>query len=109
MPILIDKILTALVLPVSVTLVLGLVAATFLSLGHRRLAGLVLMLSLALLWVFSTPLIAQLLLRSLEHQYAGLDHNTKADVAILLGGMISGEGDDGTPNVGSGADRALHA
>jgi hypothetical protein len=35
--------------------------------------------------------------------------NTKADVEILLGGMINGTSDDGEPSLGSGADRAPHA
>ena len=109
MPILIDKILTALILPISITLVLGLAAIALLSVGRWRVAGLMFIFSMVLLWVFSTPLIAQLLLGSLEHQYAPVDRNTKADAAILLGGMINGTSDDAEPSLGSGADRALHA
>ena len=86
MPILLDKLLTALILPISITLVLGFVAAAGLLSGGRRIAGLTLILSLGTLWVFSTPLTAQLLLASLERQYVSLDRSTKADVAILLGG-----------------------
>jgi uncharacterized SAM-binding protein YcdF (DUF218 family) len=109
MPILIDKVLTALILPISITLVLSLVATALLSVGRSRVAGLIFILSLVLLWVFATPLIAQLLLGTLEHQYAPVDRNTKADVAILLGGMINGTSNDGEPSLGPGADRALHA
>ena len=109
MPILIDKILTGLVLPVSVTLILGLAAAIFLSVGRRRLTALMIILSVGLLWVFSTPLVAQLLLASLEHRYASTGRSTKADVAILLGGMIKSTSDDGLPSLGVGSDRALHA
>jgi hypothetical protein len=70
LPILLDKLLTALILPISVTLVLGFVAAAGLLRGGRRgIAGLMLILSLGTLWVFSTPLTAQLLLASLERQY----------------------------------------
>ena len=109
MPILIDKILTALILPISITLVLGLAATALLSVARWRVAGLMFIFSLVLLWVFSTPLTAQLLLGSLEHQYAPVDRNTKADAAILLGGMINGTSGDVEPSLGSGADRALHA
>jgi uncharacterized SAM-binding protein YcdF (DUF218 family) len=49
------------------------------------------------------------LLRSLERQYAPIDRSAKADVAILLGGMINGTTVDGEPSLGAGADRALHA
>jgi hypothetical protein len=57
MPILIDKILTALILPISIALLLNLVAVVLLSI-RRRAAGVMLILSLTLLWVFSTPLMA---------------------------------------------------
>src|SRR5689334_3388618 len=109
MPILIDKLLTALILPVSITLILGVLAAALLSVGRGRMARLMLIVSLALLWPFSTPLIAQLMLRSLENQYAPADRTTKADVAILLGGGINGTSIDGKPSLGGGADRALQA
>jgi uncharacterized SAM-binding protein YcdF (DUF218 family) len=107
--ILIDKVLTSLILPISISLVLGFVAGVLLNVGRRRVAGLILIFSLALLWVFSTPLMARVLLASLEHQYAPRDRNTKADVAILLGGMISNANDNGEPGLGGGADRVLQA
>lgn len=83
-------------MPVSLSLALGLAAALLLGLGRQRLAGVMLALSLALLWVFSTPVIAQTLIASLENQIAGTARQ-EADVAILLGG--------GSDNPG----RALHA
>jgi uncharacterized SAM-binding protein YcdF (DUF218 family) len=91
--------------------VLGFVAAAgLLSGGRRGIAGLMLILSLGTLWVFSTPLTAQLLLASLERQYVSLDRNTKADVAILLGGNLNGESTrNGEPSLGAGADRVLQA
>ena len=110
MPILIDKLLTALILPLGFSLVLGVTAAALLWVGRHRLAGLVLALSLILLWVFSTPLMAQILLASLENRYATLDKNAKADVAILLGGMLEEpEKTGGPPSLSGAADRALHA
>jgi uncharacterized SAM-binding protein YcdF (DUF218 family) len=109
MPILIDKLLTALILPVSTILAVGLTAGLFLAVGRRRLAGVMLIFSLGLLWVFSTPVIAQLLLASLEDRYAPADRSIKGDVAVLLGGGINGGSDDGAPSIGHAADRALHA
>ena len=97
MPILLDKIFTILILPVSLSLILGLTAALLLALDRRRVAGVTLSLSLALLWVFSTPLIAQTLMTSLESQVAFTTCAERADVAILLGG--------GSENLG----RALYA
>jgi uncharacterized SAM-binding protein YcdF (DUF218 family) len=110
MPILIDKLLTAFILPLGISLILGVAAAALLWAGRQRLAGLVLALSLILLWVFSTPLMAQILLASLENRYTTLDKNAKADVAILLGGMLEEpEKRGGEPGVSGAADRALHA
>jgi uncharacterized SAM-binding protein YcdF (DUF218 family) len=86
MPILLEKILTNLSMPVSLCLALGLAAMFLLSFGRRRLTGVMLTTSLALLWVFSTPVIAQMLVASLENQIAGTARPEKSDVAILLGG-----------------------
>jgi hypothetical protein len=68
--------LTVLILPVSLSLVFGLTAALLLSLGRHRAAGVMLSLSLALLWLFSTPFIAQTLMISLESQ---ISLNTRAE------------------------------
>jgi uncharacterized SAM-binding protein YcdF (DUF218 family) len=110
MPILIDKILTVLVLPLGLTLTMLIAAAAFFSAGRRRLAGLIMVSSLVLLWVFSTPLMAQMLLLSLENQYPPSHNNATADVAILLGGILEApEKPGGEPGVSGAADRALHA
>jgi uncharacterized SAM-binding protein YcdF (DUF218 family) len=54
--------------------------------------------------------MAQILLASLENRYATLDQNAKADVAILLGGMLEKpEKPGGQPGVSGAVDRALHA
>src|SRR5262245_59908095 len=86
MRILLEKILTVLILPVSLSLALGLVAALPLGLGRQRLAGVMLAISLAVLWCFSTPVIGQTLITTLERQVALPANSQKADVAILLGG-----------------------
>jgi uncharacterized SAM-binding protein YcdF (DUF218 family) len=97
MPILLEKVFTVLIMPVNLSLALGLTAAILFRFGRQRVAGVMLALSLALLWVFSTPVIAQTILASLESQIAITTRPQQADVAILLGG--------GSDNVG----RALHA
>jgi hypothetical protein len=68
MSILIEKILTIFILPVSLSLSLGLMSALFLGLQRRRFAGVMLALSLGCLWVFSTPVITQSLMASLQQQ-----------------------------------------
>src|SRR5262245_37099687 len=86
MPILLEKILTGLILPVSLSLTFGLVAALLLVLGRQRLAGVMFAISLAVLWCFSTPVIGQTLVTTLERQVPLPANYQKADVAILLGG-----------------------
>jgi uncharacterized SAM-binding protein YcdF (DUF218 family) len=97
-PILLEKVFTLVILPVSLSLALGMTAALLLVFRRQQLASMALMLSLAVLWVFSTPLIAQSLIASLETHFAMTTEGAEeADVAILLGG--------GSDNLG----RALHA
>jgi hypothetical protein len=54
MPIFIDKLLTALILPLGISLSLGAAAAALLWVGRQRLAGLLLVLSLTC-YGFSRP------------------------------------------------------
>src|SRR5262245_25619516 len=88
MPILLEKILTGLILPVSLSLTFGLVAALLLVLGRQRLASVMLAISLAVLWCFSTPVIGQTLVTTLERQVPLPANYQKADVAILLWGRF---------------------
>jgi hypothetical protein len=70
MPILIEKIVSVLILPLSMSLILGMAAVISLAVGRRSLARLSLALSLGILWLFSTPVVARALMASLENQSA---------------------------------------
>src|SRR5689334_25221300 len=110
MPILIEKILSVLILPLSVSLILGVAAVVCLLAGRRSLARSSLALSLGILWLFSTPVVARVLIASLENQSAPLGSQEKADVAILLGGMLeSVKPVHNEPSINGAADRAVLA
>ena len=62
MPILLEKILTLFIMPLGLALVLGLTAMALIGFRRLRLGGLMLSFAIAILWTFSTPVIAKLLL-----------------------------------------------
>jgi hypothetical protein len=75
--------------------------------GFRQLryARLTLSFSIAVLWIFLTPSIAQILLGSLEGQFS----EKSANVAMLLGGMLGTVNPKGgEPGLGEATNRALH-
>ena len=91
-------------MPLGLALALGLTAMLLMAFRRLRFAGLALSFGLAMLWIFSTPFIAQLLLASLEDQSAVNTRLEQADVAMLLGGMLEGvNSEDGEPGLGEAA------
>ena len=88
-----SKLLPLLVYPVS--LCIGLLIFAFISLLFGRLiwATIFLVLALSILWVSSTPYIAQKLYHSLESRYPSLSLEVipPQDCVVLLGGMMSQE------------------
>jgi uncharacterized SAM-binding protein YcdF (DUF218 family) len=85
-----SKILPIFVMPLSVVLLLLLVALLFLRHGRRKTMGGFLVLALALLWTASTPLVAKLLYGSIESQYPPqpLDRVPAGGCVIVLGGVV---------------------
>jgi uncharacterized SAM-binding protein YcdF (DUF218 family) len=108
MNILLDKLLPLAFYPLgmSILLVLGGIALNLM--GRRYASAIVLACALAILWLFSTPLVSGALLSTLEktNSQQGM---SSADVAILLGGIVRGQSDAGEPNLNDSVDRAIKA
>ena len=106
------KILSLFVCPVGLTLLLAGLAGLLWLCRWRRLAGFSSILAVLVLWVSSTPVIAEFLYGSLERQHppvAVADAPT-ADAIIVLGGAV---GQPLSPRLESdlnaASDRVVHA
>jgi uncharacterized SAM-binding protein YcdF (DUF218 family) len=106
-----SKLVPLFVYPVGLTLVLGLAAVGFTALGFRRVARTLSGLAIAVLWLASTPLLANWLQSRLEAEYppVAVDASPHADVAIVLGGAVGQAVPPRiTPDVSDAFDRVLH-
>jgi len=85
-----SKILPLFVMPVSVVLILTVVALFMVQRGMKRTASGVLAVAVSVLWVASTPMVAEGLYRGLEsrHPAQTLEQVPEADCIILLGGVV---------------------
>jgi uncharacterized SAM-binding protein YcdF (DUF218 family) len=107
-----SKLLPIFVLPLGLTLSLAVVGALLWLLYYRRLARLFLGAALAILWICSTPVVANWATASLEQQYPPrtMAETPAADVAVVLGGVL---GQPEPPRVAveltDTSDRVLHA
>ncbi|MCI5122104.1 MAG: YdcF family protein, partial [Candidatus Electrothrix sp. AUS4] len=90
-----------------------LLVAFFLLLSKRkRSAGFLLFISLVLLWVSSTQVVAERVLHSLERLYppSSIEKIPKADAIVVLGGVTRGRvPGNGLTDLGDGVDRIIHA
>jgi uncharacterized SAM-binding protein YcdF (DUF218 family) len=84
------KLLPVFLFPLGLTLCLLLLGGLLLILGLRRLARVSIAMAAAVLWVSSTPMVANWAMASLERQYPvrTLADTPEADVAIVLGGAL---------------------
>jgi uncharacterized SAM-binding protein YcdF (DUF218 family) len=81
-------------------------------LGWRRTGNAALVLAVAVLWLASTPVVADALVARLErsHAYVAPEDAPSADAIVVLGGALGpARPPRGTPDLGDGADRVLHA
>ena len=87
-----SKILPVFVMPVSVAIVLSLVALFFLRREMRRTAMVLVALSVGVLWVASTPFAASTLYRQLESRYppVPLEEVSERGCMVVLGGALGG-------------------
>lgn len=107
-----DKLLTPFLTPLGVALVLGLFVLLLMLFGRRKLAAMLLFVSLGGLYFSSTPFVAEQLSGLLEHQYSpqAMAITPNADVIILLGGATDPAlPPRQDPELNSRADRLMHA
>jgi uncharacterized SAM-binding protein YcdF (DUF218 family) len=107
-----SKLLPVFVYPLGFSIFLAIVAGFLLWLKRKRLATTCFILSLSVLWISSTPVVSDALYRSLTQAYppVSVADTPDADAIIVLGG---GLGSAAPPRIsvdlGSAADRVLHA
>lgn len=112
MPYSLTKILPLLLMPVPVSLLLGLLALILFTRKRHRQAIASLLAAFGLLWAASLPPVAAMLLWTLQRQYppVALDSIPASDCIIVLGGVL---GDAAFPRVeielSEGIDRVYQA
>ena len=112
MPLLLDKILTALALPPGLALLLGLVALLALQRRRLGLATLTLLLGLGQLGLFSLPVTADALGAQLSAPYAprSAEATPAAELIVVLGGGLEGPtAERPVPDFNHAADRLYYA
>ncbi|WLE98243.1 MAG: YdcF family protein [Candidatus Electrothrix communis] len=106
------KLLPLFVYPLGMAIIFFLVAFLLLWMRRKRGAGLLMLISVALLWASSTQVAAEFVLHSLERRYPplSLEEIPTADAIVLLGGVTRGRvPGTGLTDLGGGADRIIHA
>ncbi len=112
MSLFLDKIIPLFVYPVGFAVLAGLACLFAFALGRRRKAAVLVTVATLYLWMAATPLVALMLINSLEEQYpvVSIDTLPNADVAIVLGGIsVQSQQSNPYPDLKAGADRILHA
>jgi uncharacterized SAM-binding protein YcdF (DUF218 family) len=109
---LLTKIATQLVYPLSISIALSVVGLVLLARGRSRRAGVVLGVSLAILWVAATPVVGFALQESLEARYAPVppEQAQSASAIVLLGDAVKpGAPPRNWADLNESADRIVHA
>ncbi|HSG90883.1 MAG TPA: YdcF family protein [Pseudomonadales bacterium] len=112
MPLLIDKLLGQLAMPLGSALGLAVLALLLLALRRRGGASLALITAIAWLWLWSTPLAARWISDQLAADYPPLamEELPLADAIVLLGGGVDPPaGNRPWADLGDAADRVWHA
>ncbi len=112
MPILLDKILTLLVMPLGVAVGAGLLALAAFALGRRRSAAGLTAFAVVWLWGWSTPLATWAVVGPLTDPYPvrRAEALADADAIVLLSGSIKPiRGNMVYPDLSDSADRIWHA
>lgn len=106
-----NKVVWGLLNPISLMLIVALVA-WILSCRHRRLGVVLLVLNMAALWFFSTGLGACALGLPLERPYIGMqaaEATEESGAIVVLGGGIGKSEELVYPDMADAADRIWHA
>lgn len=112
MPLLVDKALTLLAMPVGTAIVGALAAGIAWLLRRRRLAGALIVAAFAWIWFWATPLCANLALPALREDYPlrRIDELPPADAIVVLAGDVrAGSAANPYPQLGRTGDGILHA
>ena len=112
MPLLLDKIIGLLLLPLGVALACLLAGLVALAWRRRRTAVVLIGLAAAWLWIWSMPLVPTMMSRALGAEYPPLPAEAlpAADAIVLLGGGITPTRPGHPyPNLDNAADRIWHA
>lgn len=112
MPLVLDKALTLLALPLGVAVGAGLLALAASALGRRRAAVVLTAFAVVWLWGWSTPLPTGAIVGPLADPYPvrRIETLPAADAIVLLGGGIKPPGGDMVyPDLRDSADRIWHA
>ena len=112
MPLIVDKALTLLAMPVGTTLVCALAAVIAWLLRRRRLSGALAVAAFAWLWFWATPLCANLALPLLgeNHPLRRLDDLPQADAIVVLAGDVRAvSASNPYPRLGRTGDGIRHA
>ena len=106
------QLLAALIFPLPAAILLGVLALVLAGFGRRRAAALLGVLSLLVLWVFSTPVVASRLAVSLERRFlpVPVEASPSAPAIVVLGGNLgSALPPRPGPELVDASDRLLHA
>lgn len=111
MPILLDKVLTLLVMPLSTAIGAGLLAAAALALGWHRCAGGLLAFAIVWLWGWSTPFASKIMVDSLTDRYPfrRVEELPAADAIVVLGNTRPNPAAPDYPDLVGASDRAWYA
>ena len=110
MPLLLDKVLTLLALPVGVGVGLGTLALAALALGRRRSAAGLLTFTVVWLWVWSLPPVSSALDASLtdDYPFRQVEELPTADAIVVLGNVRPSRLHRAYPDLKDSSDRAWH-
>jgi uncharacterized SAM-binding protein YcdF (DUF218 family) len=109
---LLTKLLPLPVYPLGMGISFILTSFVFLRGGRRRIAGLMLLFSVIVLWGASTRTAAEFVMRSLEYHYppVAVQDTPEAEAIVLLGGMTRGVvPGTGLTDLSASVDRIVHA
>ena len=97
--------------PLGAAFSLGLIGLLLQLFGRWRSGGVVILLALTWLWVWSMPVTSDALRASLESRYAYLPVEAvpRADAIVVLGGAFSGDASWPYPSASGSVDRYWHA
>lgn len=112
MPLVLDKVLTLLALPLGTAVAAGLLALAAFAFGGRRTGAALTAFAVVWLWAWSTPLPTGAIVGPLADPYPvrRIETLPSADAIVLLGGGIEPiSGDMVYPDLRDSADRIWHA